>query len=57
MDIVQAIGMQGVMEVQEFTAVLDDRYFPSTVGFFLEINGDAMSRVINIFCMGGAHVF
>ncbi|KAI6011785.1 GH3 auxin-responsive promoter [Pisolithus marmoratus] len=37
--VVQAINTEDIVQVQEFTAVLDQRELPQTVGFFLEIVG------------------
>ncbi|KAI6012974.1 GH3 auxin-responsive promoter [Pisolithus marmoratus] len=38
--VVRAINREDIVNVQEFTAVVDQREFPQTVGFFLEIVGD-----------------
>ena len=56
MGVIRAINADGIVEVHEFTAALDDREFPSTVGFFLEINGEATSMVAIIFWTCSTHV-
>ncbi|KAI6115647.1 GH3 auxin-responsive promoter [Pisolithus croceorrhizus] len=38
--VIQALNIEGIARIQEFTAVVDLRDFPQTVGFFLEIIGD-----------------
>lgn len=55
MGVIQAINAQGTVEVHEFTTVLDDRELPLTVGFFLEIDENPMSRTI-IFWPCSTHV-
>ncbi|KAI6038444.1 GH3 auxin-responsive promoter [Pisolithus marmoratus] len=37
---IRAISRKDIIEVEEFTTVADDRKFPQTVGFFVEITGD-----------------
>ena len=49
MDMIRAINAQNVMEVHEFTAVLDGRHAPETVGFFFEIVGDAKGTIMATF--------
>lgn len=39
-DVIRAINTEDIVKVQEFTAVVDRRELPQTVGFFLEIVGD-----------------
>lgn len=56
MDVIQAINAQRITDVQEFTTVLDDRDFPPTVGFFLEIHGDSMGTAKTIIRMCNAHI-
>ena len=55
-DAIQAINAQEMVRVQEFTAVLDDREFPSAVGFFLEIHEDAMSTPTILFWTYNSHI-
>ncbi|KAI5993123.1 GH3 auxin-responsive promoter, partial [Pisolithus marmoratus] len=38
--VIQAMNTADIVNVQEFTAVVDRRDLPQTVGFFLEIRGD-----------------
>lgn len=38
--VIHAISGEDIVEVQEFTTVVDDRKFPQTVGFFIGIAGD-----------------
>ncbi|KAI6129067.1 GH3 auxin-responsive promoter [Pisolithus croceorrhizus] len=38
--VINAISGEDIVEVQEFTTVVDDRKFPQTVGFFIGITGD-----------------
>jgi len=38
--VTQAINEEGMLQVQEFTTVLDRRELPETVGIILEITGD-----------------
>ncbi|KAI6124343.1 GH3 auxin-responsive promoter [Pisolithus thermaeus] len=38
--VVRAINTEDIMKVQEFTAIVDQREHPQTVGFFFEIIGD-----------------
>ena len=38
--VTQAINEEDMLRVQEFTAVLDRRELPETVGIILEITGD-----------------
>ena len=56
MDVIRAINAQEIVKVHEFTAVLDDREFPATAGFFLEINGDATSTVTIILWTYSTHM-
>ena len=56
MDVIRAINAQEIVKVHEFTAVLDDREFPATAGFFLEINGDATGTVTIIFWTYSTHM-
>ena len=37
---VQAISDEGVMQVHEFTTVIDRRELPETVGFVFEVTGE-----------------
>ena len=37
---VQALSEEGIFQVHEFTTVVDQREFPETVGFVLEVTGD-----------------
>ncbi|KAI5989951.1 GH3 auxin-responsive promoter [Pisolithus albus] len=39
--VVRAIDTEDIVKVQEFTAIVDQRELPQTVGFFFEITGDA----------------
>ncbi|KAL4078869.1 GH3 auxin-responsive promoter [Scleroderma yunnanense] len=39
-NVIQAINIKDIIEVQEFTVVHDQRKCPETVGFFVEIVGD-----------------
>ena len=41
MDAIRTIN-EGITKVHEFTAVLDDRGSPQTVGFFFEVVEDAI---------------
>jgi len=44
MDVIRTIN-EGITKVHEFTAVLDDRESPETVGFFFEVIEDAIGMV------------
>ncbi|KAI6138938.1 GH3 auxin-responsive promoter-domain-containing protein [Pisolithus tinctorius] len=39
-NVIDALNGDDIMEVQEFTTVVDDRKFPHTVGFFISITGN-----------------
>ena len=41
MDMIREINARKVMDMLEFTAVLDERHAPETVGFFFEMTRDA----------------
>jgi len=45
MDVIRTIN-EGITKVHEFTAVLDVRDSPETVGFFFELVEDAIGTVI-----------
>ena len=49
MDVIRTIN-EGNAKVHEFTAVLDERDTPETVGFFFEVVEDAIGTVTTIFC-------
>ncbi|KAI6151130.1 GH3 auxin-responsive promoter [Pisolithus tinctorius] len=38
--VIHAISGEDIVEVQEFTTVVDDRKFPQIVGFFVSVTGD-----------------
>ncbi|KAI6151241.1 GH3 auxin-responsive promoter [Pisolithus tinctorius] len=38
--VIHAISGKDIVEVEEFTTVVDDRKFPLTVGFFISVKGD-----------------
>ncbi|KAI6038809.1 GH3 auxin-responsive promoter [Pisolithus marmoratus] len=47
---IRSINTEDIVKVQEFTAVIDQRQLPQTVGFFLEITGDIgqLSHPLNL---------
>ena len=45
MDVIRTIN-EGITKVHEFTAVLDDRDSPQTVGFFFELVEDIIGMAM-----------
>lgn len=48
LSVVRAISSKDIMEVDEFTATIDQRELPATVGFFFEISGPLGMRATSL---------